>query len=128
VNAGGDFNIRQGKINVFGSINYNQRKSISYSSTERYNLFGDPLTNVFQHDTPINKNQFASGSAGIDYFLNNRNTLTLSGSYTQGKFNSTDKIFLDTDTLLDSGINSSSTIRNTINDRQFSQCGRLITL
>ncbi len=123
VNAGGDINIRQGKINVFANGNFNQRKSISYNSTDRYNLFGEPLTNVFQTDTPINNNQFASGSAGIDYFINNRNTITASGSYTQGKFNSLDDIFLITDTILDFGTSSSNAIRNTNNERSFNNVG-----
>ncbi|MEO6168876.1 MAG: outer membrane beta-barrel protein [Chitinophagales bacterium] len=123
INAGGDMNVREGKVNVFASANINQRKSISYSSTERYNLFDEPLTNVFQSDTPINNNQFISGNAGIDYFLNNRNTITLSGSYTQGKFNSEDELFLRTDTLLDSGISSSQAIRNTESNRSFQNGG-----
>ena len=123
VNAGGDMNIREGKVNVFANINFMQRKSISYSSTERFNLYGDPLTNVFQNDTPVNNNQFFSGSTGIDYFLNNRNTITLSGNYTQGKFNSTDQLFLVTDTLYESGMISSHAIRNTESERQFHNAG-----
>lgn len=123
VNGGGDINIREGKINVFANANFNQRKSISYSNTERYNTFEEPQTNIFQVDTPINNNQFLSGNAGIDYFVNNRNTITLSGSYTQGKFNSNDQLFLTTDTLVDAGISSSQAIRNTESFRQFHNTG-----
>nr|MBP9884640.1 TonB-dependent receptor family protein [Chitinophagales bacterium] len=123
VNAGGDINIREGKINVFAGANINQRKSITYSNTERYNTFEEPQTNIFQVDTPINNNQFLYGNGGIDYFVNNRNTITLSGSYTQGKFNSTDKLFLTTDTLVDAGISSSEAIRNTESFRQFHNAG-----
>jgi outer membrane receptor protein involved in Fe transport len=123
VNAGGDINIREGKINVFAGANINQRKSISYNNTERYNTFEEPQTNIFQVDTPINNNQFLYGNGGIDYFVNNRNTFTLSGSYTQGKFNSNDKLFLTTDTLVDAGISSSQAIRNTESFRQFHNAG-----
>lgn len=123
INTGGDINIREGKVNVFANVNFMQRKSISYSNTERYNLYGDPLTNVFQRDTPVNNNQFFSGGTGIDYFLNNRNTITLSGNYTQGKFSSTDQLFLVTDTLHESGIISSNGIRNTGSERQFQNVG-----
>src|SRR5207253_8086071 len=35
-NGGGDINIRQGKINFFANANYNQRRSISYGTTDRY--------------------------------------------------------------------------------------------
>lgn len=31
MNLGGDFNLRQNKVNFFASANYNQRKSISVS-------------------------------------------------------------------------------------------------
>ncbi|MGB3073838.1 MAG: TonB-dependent receptor [Chitinophagales bacterium] len=122
-NAGADINVREGKVNVFANVNFMQRKSISYSNTERYNLYGDPLTNIYQIDTPINNNQFFSGGGGIDYFLNNRNTITLSGNYTQGKFNATDELFLVTDTLHNSGITSSNAIRSTESDRNFQNKG-----
>lgn len=123
VNGGGDINIREGKINVFGSANLNQRKSISYNNTERYNTFSEPLTNTFQTDTPVNENRFFSGNAGIDYFVNNRNTFTLSGNYTQGKFNSINELFLLTDTITDAGTISSQAIRNTESDRMFHNTG-----
>ena len=46
-NGGGDFNIRQGKVNFFASGMYNQRKSIGWGETERLNTLNDPAVAVF---------------------------------------------------------------------------------
>src|SRR6185436_17710374 len=77
LNGGGDINVRQGKVNVFAVANFNQRKNLNFSSTERNNFFEQPYTNVFQIDTPVNEGLFGFGSAGIDYFMSNRNTLSI---------------------------------------------------
>ncbi|HRF23472.1 MAG TPA: carboxypeptidase regulatory-like domain-containing protein, partial [Chitinophagaceae bacterium] len=49
IGGGGDFNIRQEKINFFSNINYNQRKSINTGHTER-TTFGTPNTLLNQDD------------------------------------------------------------------------------
>ena len=119
LNFGGGINVRQGKVNVFANGNFNQRKSISYNSTDRYNLIGEPLTNIFQKDTMTMNNKFFFGNLGFDYFMNNRNTITLSGTYVSGKFDGADNIHVATYSLLDSGINSSHAIRLSDNARNF---------
>lgn len=119
LNFGGGINVRQGKVNVFANGNFNQRKSISYNSTDRYNLIGEPLTNIFQKDTMTMKNKFIYGNLGFDYFMNNRNTITLSGTYVHGNSDGVDNIHVATDSLLDSGTNSSQAIRVTDNARNF---------
>nr|MBA4168100.1 carboxypeptidase regulatory-like domain-containing protein [Chitinophagaceae bacterium] len=48
VNAGGDINVRQGKVNVFASAFYNQRKSKSWGQTHRLNLTTNPETTTDQ--------------------------------------------------------------------------------
>jgi outer membrane receptor protein involved in Fe transport len=42
IGLGADFSLRQNKINVFGSANYNQRKSISTGYTDRTNILIAP--------------------------------------------------------------------------------------
>ena len=42
IGLGGDFNLRQNKVNFFGAAIYNQRKSIGTGFTERYNIFDQP--------------------------------------------------------------------------------------
>lgn len=85
VNLGGDINIRQNKLNLGLSGNFNQFKSISDGKTDRNNLLTVPSTvNNTTHSENIGEFKFFRGS--LDYFLDNRNTLTLSGNYNRGKF------------------------------------------
>ncbi|HET9824462.1 MAG TPA: TonB-dependent receptor, partial [Chitinophagaceae bacterium] len=78
-NGGGDINVRQGKVNFFANANYGQRRSISKGTTDRYTFLKNPYTNLHQEDKTINNGFFAFGRAGLDYFVDNRNTFTLSG-------------------------------------------------
>lgn len=130
VNLGGDINAREGKFNAFLGVNFNQRKSISSGGTDRYNepsLFSpnSPYTNVFQTQSPQNQGFFGMLRGGVDWFINNRNTLTLGGNYHGGNFNSQDEILSRTDTLLlTSGlIGSGNSIRTTESDRMFRNYG-----
>ena len=86
VGLGGDINLRQNKINIFGSANYNQRKSISTGFTERYNILDQPNTFLHQDDRNVSEGNFKFFRAGMDYFINNRNTLSVSGTMGNGKF------------------------------------------
>ncbi len=103
-NLGGDLNARQGKINGFVSGNLNMRRSLSTSETDRYNLFGSPLTNVFQDNNSENERLSFNTRAGIDWFINNRNTLTFSGNFNTGNFNNADDLSIQTDTLLNGAV------------------------
>ncbi|HRF20315.1 MAG TPA: TonB-dependent receptor, partial [Chitinophagaceae bacterium] len=42
IGLGGNFNLRQDKINYFLNVNYNQRKSISNGTTDRTTFIGNP--------------------------------------------------------------------------------------
>ena len=103
LNLGFDLNSRQGKINVFASVHYNQRKSEMTGVTDRYNLVGSPfgthLTNVFQNDAPVSDGYFAFVRGGFDWFLDNRNTVTISGTFPTGAFSPTDILHEQTDTI-----------------------------
>src|SRR4030095_6152439 len=83
---GGDFNLRQNKVNFFGAANYNQRKSISTGFTERYNILDQPNTLLHQDDRNVSEGNFKFFRAGMDYFITNRNTLSISGAMGNGKF------------------------------------------
>ena len=129
-NLGGDLNARQGKFNAFIGGNLNQRRNLSTGATDRYNLPalvtpGSVYTNVFQSQSPENTGFFASGRGGIDWFINNRNTLTFAGNYHGGSFNNVDEIFSQTDSLLQpSGyFASSKSVRHTQNERNFRNFG-----
>ncbi|HEY0433596.1 MAG TPA: outer membrane beta-barrel protein, partial [Chitinophagaceae bacterium] len=121
-NGGGDINIRQGKINFFANGNYGQRRSISYGKTDRSTFVQSPFTDLHQEDKTVNNGYFAFGRAGFDYFLDNRNTVTLAGVLVHGHF----KSHVNSDIFIDTlpGINRESyTNRTSINDGQFTNRG-----
>ncbi len=86
IGLGGDFSLRQNKINVFGSANYNQRKSISTGYTDRYNILDQPNTYMHQDDKSEMVGNFKFFRAGLDYFIDNRNTLSASTNIGNGTF------------------------------------------
>jgi len=87
VGGGADINIRQNKVNFFSSLNYFPRKSISTGYTDRQTFRNGVLDNTLsQQDRNISKGRFAFARAGFDFFIDNRNTLSLSGSIGGGKF------------------------------------------
>ncbi len=96
VGGGADINIRQDKVNFFASANYNQRKSISNGTTKR-TTYGSPDTYLNQVDESIMNGRFMFGRAGFDYFIDNRNTFTLSGTYVEGRFrpNTESQLYID---------------------------------
>ena len=122
-NLGGDINARGEKINLFAALNVNQHKGKSEGQTLRENLYGTPFTNVTQENTGRMNGLFANGRAGVDFFLDNRNTLTLSGNYTRGKFRPGDDITTTTDYLYPTGITTESYTRQSQQDRGFRNLG-----
>ena len=123
-NISGDINLRQGKFNFFATGNYNQRKSISRGYTDRDTYLLSDTTQLNQVQTSTNLGYFMSGKLGVDWFADNRNTLTLSQSITKGQFNPLDSIDAQTDTLV-GGIQTgnSSYLRNSETNREFQNLG-----
>lgn len=87
IGTGGDINIRQQKVNFFVSGNYNQRKSISSGYTDR-TTFGTPNSTLYQLDSGLSKGGFGFFRGGFDYLLDNRNTISVTGSLMKGVFRS----------------------------------------
>ncbi len=85
VNLGGDLNLRQNKINFSLSANYNQRKSISDGITTRNNLLTIPST-VYNTSHGVNTGYFGFFRGGLDYFVDNRNTISVAANYNKGQF------------------------------------------
>ena len=86
-NTGGDFNIRQGKINFFINAGYNQRKSIAWGKTDRNNLLPPPdSSDLILDNDNTNLGAFVFGRTGFDFFINNRNTITVAGNFAGGNF------------------------------------------
>jgi outer membrane receptor protein involved in Fe transport len=120
-NVGGDINARQGAINAFLGANLSLRRSISTGETERVNKFGGPLTEVFQDNYNVNDRLFANARTGVDWFIDNRNTLTFAANYTQGMFDTKDEIGIITDTILSGGVVRSSESLRLADSKRFFQ-------
>jgi outer membrane receptor protein involved in Fe transport len=119
INTGGDINLRQGRINIFLSGMYNQRLSKSTSLTTRQNL--DLKQSAFtQNSSGESDGSMRFIRGGFDYLIDNRNTFTLSGSYSRGQFDNLENQFIDS-TL--AGVLSSNSIRNTNTSAEFKNWG-----
>jgi len=97
--AGGDANVRSGKVNVFGSLNahYGPRPGTGY--TARTATGGPFPIYTYQEDDDKRTGFFGFGRLGLDYFLSNRTTLSVSGTRMMGRFNPDEVIDIRTDTL-----------------------------
>jgi outer membrane receptor protein involved in Fe transport len=133
-NLGGDINAREGKVNGFVGLNLNQRRSLSTGGTNRFNEPSSsnpaaPYTHVFQTQSPENRGLFAMVRGGVDWFITNRNTLTISGNYHVGNFINEDQIVIRTDTLTryDGFIGSGSSTRFTVSERRFRNYGTQVS-
>jgi outer membrane receptor protein involved in Fe transport len=129
INLGGDLNARQGKINFFVSGMLNQRRSKSTNETDRTYFANDftPGINFFQQNPSESKGYFGFGRGGFDYFMDNRNTLSLSGTYNRGNFKSVNDMDIETDTLLSTGMIKSFSIRNSNSERDFQNIGGILS-
>jgi outer membrane receptor protein involved in Fe transport len=123
VNFGGDLNVKQDKVNFFISSMFNQRKSIGTGESERTEFFNNPSILYTQKSNPLSTGFFTYNRIGFDYFIDNRNTLTVSGNYVKGKFDNSDLLSIKTDTLYTTGIKSIFSERTTQSSAQFENIG-----
>lgn len=87
LNSNLNLNARQGKFNFFASGSYNQFGGKADGRTERQNKEDGIVTSYFnQYSTTNRQRRFASLRAGLDYFLDNRNTISLTQGLVRGKF------------------------------------------
>jgi outer membrane receptor protein involved in Fe transport len=90
--GGGDFNIKQGKINFFANTMIGLRKSLSWVNSEQTLFLPTVKSTNTQINAPTNKGIFGFARIGMDYFIDNRNTITFGGSFVRGQFKSSDYI------------------------------------
>ena len=99
IGSGFDINLRQNKINAFASINYNQRKSKGTGTTDRLSFGTTPNYKLRQDDISNFSGSFLFARTGLDYFINNRSTLSASFNIAKGNFDSYNSNNLLVDTL-----------------------------
>jgi outer membrane receptor protein involved in Fe transport len=99
LNGNLSLNIRQGKLNFFGSANYNRSGGVAKSESRRQNKNSGVITDFFNQVSETDRlRRFQNYRFGFDYFMDNRNTLTISQDFVQGRFSNfenQDQEFLD---------------------------------
>ena len=95
-NGMANLNVKQGKFNVFAMYNINTQTNFNDGFTNRNSIvLPPPFLGVVQKyynqtDTSTMKNTFQFARAGVDYYIDNRSTLTISGNYVHGSFHNDD--------------------------------------
>ncbi len=80
-------NARQGKVNLFASGSINQSGGIARGESLRENRVNGVADNFFnQYSSNARLRRFNSIRFGLDYFLDNRNTLSFTQGIVDGKF------------------------------------------
>lgn len=120
---GGNINVKQGKVNFFANTMINNRVSQSDQKSARTDYVDNVVTNFIQTGTPKNNGNFAFGRAGLDYLIDNRNTLTISGVLVGGKFNNNNEYDIFRDTTIGNYYSKISGLSNSKGTSNFNNYG-----
>lgn len=123
VGFGGEINIRQNKINVFASLMGNMRKSISTVNSARTDFLSTNTAHFIQANNPIGSGLIAYGRLGVDYFIDNRNTITVAGNIFRGQFKNIDLINIYRDTVKPTDLIIETGLRNLMAVTDFKNFG-----
>ena len=121
-NFGGNFSVRQGKINLTAAVMNNARRSLTTGFTDQ-SFFLKDTSIQHQNTTSKNNGSFTFGRVGLDYFVTNRTTLSVSGTKVHGEFNPTDASTITTDSIINGTSYRYNGIRNSTNSRVFNGQG-----
>jgi outer membrane receptor protein involved in Fe transport len=106
-----NFNYKSKKFNVFGSYNYRLFNMFGNNVNFRQNIFADSSFNFNQQTGMHNKFNGNAGNLGFDLNIDDKNTLSLSGSYNDRHRSGIDNIFfqeLSTNGVINSQYNRES--------------------
>jgi len=100
-----NMNLRQGKLNFFVSAGHNQSGGKAKGETLRQNKDNGVITDYFNQYSVNNRSRnFNSLRFGTDFFIDNRNTVTISQDFVRGRFGNEeiqDQLYLNRDQILD---------------------------
>ena len=86
-NSNLNLNLRQGKLNFFLSGGFNQSGGRARSETYRENKTNGVIDNYFNQESYNDRmRRFFNARFGFDYFIDNRNTITLTQQMGRGRF------------------------------------------
>ncbi|HUQ66199.1 MAG TPA: outer membrane beta-barrel family protein [Flavitalea sp.] len=104
LNGNLSLNVRQGKLNFFGSVNYNRSGGLAKSESIRQNKDKGVITDYFNQQSETDRlRRFQNLRFGMDYFIDNRNTISLSQNFVKGRFSNFEnqaQQFLDVNEVL----------------------------
>ena len=126
INGGGDFNLRQGKVNVTASGMINQMRDRINGTTDRYDISDDPNIHTLQENSSKTNGGFMFGRLGMDYFATNRTTLSISGIKVHGSFKPSSILDINTDSLFSGSPVTSFSRRVTAGKRVFNGNGLVL--
>ena len=122
INGGINFNLRQDKFNFTANGFYNQNHSVTDGNVNRYNVADTP-TSIYQTMVNKNKGAFAFGSLGLDYFVTNRTTFSLTGIHVHGQFNPNQLLDVTNNFYFPGGTETDYSQRTVNTDREFNANG-----
>jgi outer membrane receptor protein involved in Fe transport len=80
-------NMRKNKINFFATGSYNQSGGVAKSESFRQNKDNGIITDFFNQQSENERSRkFTNIRFGIDYFIDNRNTISASQNFVNGRF------------------------------------------
>jgi len=110
-NGGGNINIRQGKVNFFANYMMNSQRFWGDGTTDRTNFIGSGTSSLHQESDSRTSPRFQFGRIGLDYYLDNRNTISVSQNIVDGKFRNYEDLL--------STFNKGDSMSSRINNNQF---------
>lgn len=102
-NSGASLNVRENKINFSADLNYRLMRDRVTSSIDRLDNSTNPGTDLTQQELDTTRGHMYFGRIGLDYFINNRTTLSLTGFAMHHQMMNTSNIGINTDSLYSSG-------------------------
>lgn len=122
-NGGASLNVREGKVNFSADINARMMRDRSTGSITRQDLSTSPYTDLNQQELDTMKGHMMFGRVGLDYFMTNRTTLSLTGFAMHHDGPSTSNISVFTDSLYSGGKTSSFSQEEINSSRTFNGRG-----
>ncbi len=110
-NGGGNFNVRQGKVNLTASVMANAMRNRATGTTDR-ETFATTPSHIYQNNLDKTNGAFIFGRLGFDYYITDKTTLSLSGIKVHGEFKPNSNITSDSLNSSDGLINFNTRVTN----------------
>lgn len=91
-NAGATISYRNSKVNVYANYGFRSNNRTGSGSTLRQNILSDTTFFLRQNSSSLNKSISHNAKAGVDFYLNDKNTIGASVTYNGGSENSNEVV------------------------------------